>query len=297
MGHYSIKELEHLSGIKAHTIRIWEKRYGLIRPKRTETNIRYYSDEDLKKIINVSLLTANGIRISKIAGMSDKEISGKILEITQTASDYSSHISQLTLAMVDLDEEQFERSLSGLFLRYNFEETVTNIVYPFLEQIGILWQTDHITPGHEHFIANLIRQKMIVAIDGLPLPPADREKALLFLPEGELHEIGLLFYHYLSRKAGYRTIYLGQTVPHADLKAVYAVHQPQILITSITTPLPESSVDAYLSLLAEDFPCRLILVSGRQVHDPTVRCASPRVRIFRDIREFKPALENPAIIV
>lgn len=288
MGNYSIKELEQLSGIKAHTIRIWEKRYSLIRPLRTNTNIRLYSDEDLKKIINVSLLNSRGIKISKIADMTDDEISKKIIEISQANSDSSVHISQLTVAMVDLDEEKFEKSLSGLFLRYNFEQTVTEIIYPFLEKIGILWQTDHISPGQEHFISNLIRQKMIVAIDGLPLPSAERKKVLLFLPEGELHEIGLLFYHYLARKGGYRTIYLGQTVPHPDLKQVYDVHKPEILITCITTA-PSTPLQEYLKLLSTDFPCEHILVSGLQVQILSFPLPS-RITILKDIFELKALL-------
>ena len=291
MGNYSIKELEHLSGIKAHTIRIWEKRYSLIKPQRTTTNIRFYSDEDLKKIINVSLLNANGIKISKIAEMTHHQISDKILEITQKDNDSSIHINQLTLAMVDLDEEKFEISLSGLFLRYNFEETMTEIVYPFLERIGLLWQTDNITPGQEHFIANLIRQKIIVAIDALPLPPSTRKKALLFLPEGELHEIGLLFYHYLARKAGYRTIYLGQTVPHADLKRVFTVHKPELLISCMTTALPDGSVEEYLQTLADEFTGAQILVSGLPTQDPSLISHLPgTIRLFRDVHELKNCL-------
>ena len=292
MANYSIKELEQLSGIKAHTIRIWEKRHAIIKPRRTHTNIRFYSDEDLKKIINVSLLNAHGIRISKIAEMSEEEISRKILEISHSAGDASLHVSQLTVAMLELDEEKFERSLSGLFLRYNFEQTVTGIIYPFLEKVGILWQTSHISPGQEHFIANLIRQKMIVAIDGLPLPSGDSPKVLLFLPEGELHEIGLLFFHYITRKAGFRTIYLGQTVPHGDLKQVFQVHRPETLITSITTALPDTTLEDYLRLLATDFPCRRILVSGHQLRRPELS-PPPPVRAFHTLQELKRELDIP----
>lgn len=291
MGNYSIKELEQLSGIKAHTIRIWEKRYGIIKPQRTATNIRFYSDEDLKKIINVSMLNANGFKISKISEMTDQEIFEKIFEISQSGSDNSVHINQLTVAMVDLDEEKFETSLSGLFLRYNFEQTMLEIVYPFLEKIGILWQSNKITPGQEHFISNLIRQKIIVAIDALPLPSADRTKALLFLPEGELHEIGLLFYHYLARKAGFRTIYLGQTVPHADLKQVYAFHRPEVMITSITTALAATTTQDYLCKMAAEFPCGNIFVSGLQVQHADFSLPRP-LSIFKNALELRESLSE-----
>jgi len=264
MGQYSIKELEQLSGIKAHTIRIWEKRHKIIEPSRTATNIRYYSDLDLKKIINVSLLNTYGIKISKIADMSLDDVNKKVLEISELQNDKGVHIDQMVIAMIDMEEELFEKILNNLILRFGFEKTITEIIYPFLEKIGILWQTQNITPAHEHFISNLIRQKIIVAIDGLPIPPKNSKKILLFLPEGEMHELGLLFYHFLIRKSGYRTYYLGQNVPHEDLISVYKVHQPDFMLTSITSNLTVS-IEKYLEQLSNDFGQTKILASGYQV--------------------------------
>jgi MerR family transcriptional regulator, light-induced transcriptional regulator len=264
MGKYSIKELEQLSGIKAHTIRIWEKRHKLIDPSRTPTNIRYYSDEDLKKIINVSVLNNNGIKISRIADMSLEQMNQKILEISELKNDATIHIDQLVIAMVDMEEESFEKILNNLILRFGFERTITEVVYPFLEKIGILWQTENISPAHEHFMSNLIRQKLIVAIDGLPLPPKTAKKILLFLPEGELHELPLLFYHYLARKMGWRTYYLGQNVPHNDLISVFNVHQPDLMITSLITSTA-APVEDYLKRISVDFQNTPILASGQQL--------------------------------
>ncbi|MEO7990491.1 MAG: MerR family transcriptional regulator [Chryseolinea sp.] len=263
MGKYSIKELEQLSGIKAHTIRIWEKRYKLIDPSRTTTNIRFYSDDDLKKIINVSLLNNNGIKISRIAEMSLDAMNKKIMEISEVNSEATVYIDQMVVAMIDMEEEMFEKILSNLILRFGFEKTIIDVVYPFLEKIGILWQTHNITPAHEHFISNLIRQKIIVAIDGLSIPPKASKKILLFLPEGEMHEMGLLFYHYLIRKNGCRTYYLGQSVPHEDLKKVVQVHQPDMMITSITSST-NGNIEHYLKKLSDDFQVP-ILISGYQV--------------------------------
>lgn len=264
MGKYSIKELEQLSGIKAHTIRIWEKRHKLIDPSRTATNIRYYSDDDLKKIINVSLLNNNGLKISRIADMTLEQMNQKILEISQAKNDSLIYIDQLVLAMVDMEEESFERILNNMILRLGFENTISDVVYPFLEKIGILWQTENITPAHEHFISNLIRQKLIVAIDGLPLPPRTAKKVLLFLPEGELHELPLLFYHYITRKQGWKTYYLGQNVPHNDLISVFNVHHPDLMITSIITS-SAVPVEDYLKRISTDFPGITILASGQQL--------------------------------
>ncbi len=194
MSSYSIKDLEQLSGIKAHTLRIWEQRYNFIIPKRTDTNIRYYDDKDLKLILNVSLLRENGYKISKIADMDQEQIAGAVLEITEKNFSFSDQIHSLVLAMIDLDEERFEKIMSTNILQTGFENTMLSIIFPFLSKIGVLWQTGSITPAQEHFISNLIRQKLIVAIDGCYVPSKEiNNKYLLFLPEGELHEISLLF--------------------------------------------------------------------------------------------------------
>ncbi|MEQ1586379.1 MAG: MerR family transcriptional regulator [Cyclobacteriaceae bacterium] len=262
MGKYSIKELEKLSGIKAHTIRIWEKRHHLVTPQRTQTNIRYYSDEDLKKIINVSVLNNHGVKISKIVGLTNDQIYRQVNELSEANSSIEIYIDQLVLAMIDMEEEQFEKILSNLVLKFGFEKAVVEIVYPFLEKIGILWLTNNITPAQEHFISNLVRQKMIVAIDGLPLVPKSAQKALLFLPENELHELGLLFYHYITKKEGFRTYYLGQMVPHKDLKYVVEQHQPDLLITSLTSGPSPHAMQGYLARLSQDFTRATILVAG-----------------------------------
>jgi MerR family transcriptional regulator, light-induced transcriptional regulator len=287
MGKYSIKELEQLSGIKAHTIRIWEKRHQLIEPQRTNTNIRFYSDEDLKKIINVSLLNSHGIKISKIASMSSDEMSRKIIEITETRPETTVHIDQLVIAMVELDEEKFEKTLSGLILRFGFENTVVDILYPFLEKIGILWQTHHINPAQEHFISTLIRQKVIVAIDSLPIAPKTAKRVMLFLPEHELHEISLLFSHYRFRKAGFRTFYLGQSVPFNDLLAAFEVHRPQILLTSMTSAMTRNSLENYIEKLATNFSQCQILLTGSQVHNYTPKYAFVHVlKAVKDLDRF-----------
>lgn len=262
MGSFSIKELEQLSGIKAHTIRIWEKRHQLIVPKRTSTNIRYYSDDDLKKIINVSLLNNNGVKISKIVTLSEEEINKQVFELSEEKTNAEIYIDQLVLAMIDLEEEQFEKVLSRLTLKLDFENAVVDVIYPFLEKIGVLWHTGNISPAQEHFITNLIRQKIIVAIDALPVPSKLSKRAILFLPENELHEIGLLFYNYLVRQSGIRTYYLGQSVPYKDLKSICEVHQPHLIVTSITSSLQPGQVQNYLDQFCSDFKAAKIFVSG-----------------------------------
>jgi DNA-binding transcriptional MerR regulator len=262
MGKYSIKELEQLSGIKAHTIRIWEKRHRLVEPKRTPTNIRYYSDDDLKKIINVSLLNTHGVKISKIVDLSPEEINQKVAELSESKNSIEIYIDQLVLAMIDMEEEQFEKILSSLILKFGFERTIVEIVYPFLEKIGVLWLTNNISPAQEHFISHLIRQKLIVAIDALQLAPKTAKRVLLFLPENELHELGLLFYHYIAKNGGFRTYYLGQTVPYKDLLYVAEQHNPDIIISAFTTVPQPNAVDGFLKKMSSDFASAKILVSG-----------------------------------
>ena len=289
MGTYSIKELEQLSGIKAHTIRIWEKRHKIINPKRTPTNIRFYSDDDLKKIINVSLLNNHGLKISKIANMSFEEINTKVLDLSESKPEADIYIDQLVVAMVDMEEESFEQILSSLVRKFGFEQSITQVVYPFMEKIGVLWQTGTITPAHEHFISNLIRQHLITSIASLPIPSKKSKKAILFLPEGELHEIGLLFSHYLTRKKGFKTFYLGQSVPHEDLKTIYQIHQPHILITSLISSPSVRSFEEYIDMLSKDFSKSTILASGLLLRNTAFR-------IPKNVKPFYKSIELPALL-
>ena len=262
MGKYSIKELETLSGIKAHTIRIWEKRHQIIDPQRTTTNVRFYSDADLRKIINVSLLNNHGVKISKIAGMSDLEINSEVVQLTETHNEVNIFIDQLIMSMIGMEEEQFEKLLAHLIVKFGFEKTVLEVIYPFLHKIGILWHARNISPAQEHFITNLIRQKIIVAIDGLPFPAKDADKVVLFLPENELHDIGLLFYYFIVKKLGYKTFYLGQHLPYQDLSKVCLEYRPRFIITSLISTQKAQKTQQYIETLVGDFPDSTLLASG-----------------------------------
>jgi MerR family transcriptional regulator, light-induced transcriptional regulator len=267
VAHYSIKELEHLSGIKAHTIRIWEQRYGLLSPQRTDTNIRFYTDADLKMLLNVSLLNEKGYKISRIAKMSAQQVAEEILALATAAeSDKHLQINALLVAMIELNEEKFDKALTTPMLQLGFEKTMLEIVYPFLNRIGILWQTNNICPAHEHFVSNLIRQKLIVAIDGQVQGSRQADDGfLLFLPEGELHELALLFMSYLLRVRKRHTLYLGQCLPHTDLIAAQKQYQAAYLVTAITSFPERDQVQTYLHTLSRDFPETTILVYGAQV--------------------------------
>lgn len=289
MAQYSIKELEELSGIKAHTIRIWEKRYRLLAPRRTATNIRLYSDDDLKRIITVSLLNNQGLKISKIANLSPADVAKKVTEISETQGSPEVHIDRLVVAMVDLDEDQLEAILNELIHRLGFEKTILDIVYPFLERIGVLWLTGHITPIQEHFISNLLRQKILVAVDRLPQARKGAAKIILFLPDGELHELGLLFSHYLVKKAGFRGYYMGQSVPIEDVQWFCRNESPVAMITSITTSPAPHSVERYLQNLCSEHPGIAVFAAGRHLGKMALKIPQ-NLHILQDARHLKSLL-------
>jgi DNA-binding transcriptional MerR regulator len=266
VSNYSIKDIEQLSGIKDHTLRIWEQRYNFISPKRTDTNIRYYDDEDLKLVLNVALLKDNGHKISRICSMEAHELQVEVAKLMEKRLGYPEQIQGLTLAMLELDEDRFEKILGTNILQIGFERTMMNLIYPFFQKIGVLWRTDSISPAQEHFISNLIRQKIIVAIDGQVVSAENyNKKYLLYLPENELHEISLLFSAYLIKSRNNKIMYIGQNVPHEDLVNIYKDHNPDCLLTVMTAYPTANEVQAYVYKISESFKNATVLISGHQV--------------------------------
>lgn len=288
MNFFSIKEIEALTGIKAHTIRIWEQRYAMVAPRRTDTNIRYYDEKDLKKLLNVSLLNRNGYKISEIAEMSTDQLLQEVVKVTEEKTDYENQLQSLTLAMMELNEVAFEKILSTAILQLGLERTMIQVVFPFFRSIGIMWQTGSINPAHEHFITNIIRQKLIVAIDG-QAHETDiwSKKFVLYLPEGEFHEIALLFVNYAIRARGGKVIYIGTNVPYDDLSVVNQAYAPDYMFTVITSPmLNGEAVSDYLNKLSLQFPHLKIFVSGGHVLSVTDLKVQENVRVIRDFKEM-----------
>jgi DNA-binding transcriptional MerR regulator len=263
---YSIKDLEKLSGIKAHTIRIWEQRYHILEPQRTKTNIRYYQDEDLKVLLNVALLNKNGIKISKIAKMEDQELVEKVAAISEINFHDGTQLDALTISMVEMDENKFDRIVNTNIDQIGFEQTMMEVIYPFLDKLSLLWLTGSINPVQENFISHLIRQKIISAINTTPLSSAEgNEKIILYLPEGERQELSLLFMHYLLKSRGKYVLYLGQDISLADLSDANRIQKADLIFTMITETFAKESVQQYVDHLAEAFPNTQILLSGYQV--------------------------------
>lgn len=264
MSVYSIKDLEHLSGIKAHTIRMWEQRYDLFSPERTATNIRYYSDEDLKLILNIATLKNHGFKISKIVAMNQEILEQEVKKIGLSDKSYEDQISALTLAMIDMDEDLFTEILEKCKISFGFEKTMIDIIYPFMRKIGILWLTNSVNPAQEHFMTHLVRQKLIAATDEVAQNNSG-PLFLLFLPEGELHELGLLFANFLLKNRGAKTIFFGQTVPLDALEEVYHKLNPEYVLTALTTTPETKEVQSYVDSLSRRFAEAQVFITGGKV--------------------------------
>jgi len=269
---YSIKDLEKLSGIKAHTIRIWEQRYNIIEPGRTQTNIRYYTDDNLKLLLNIALLNKNGIKISKIAKMGDDEILEKVAAISEINFENDVQLDALTLSMIEMDEYKFDRIISTNIQQLGFERTMIEVIYPFLDKLGLLWLTGSINPVQENFMSYLIRQKIISAINNEPIAQGkDIPKFLIYLPEGESQELSLLFMHYLLKSRKFKVVYIGNYISLTDLKDAYQIHRPEFIYTIISETFTKPLVKDYVDSLATTFPDTQILLSGYQVVSQNVQ--------------------------
>ncbi len=270
MEQYSIHDLDKLSGIKAHTIRVWERRFRIVIPKRTGTNRRRYDDDDLRRIINISILRRNGFRISDIAKFSTAEIEAKVSFLSKEVFHQDTQIDSLVVAMVSYNEKTVNDILVRSMMNRGMEETMENIVFPFLKRIGIMWQTGSADVDSEHFMSNIFRQKLIASIDSLsPVLKPERKKIILFLPENELHEIGLLFFNYLIKKMGHESLYLGQSTPLSAVVAANVKWKADIIITGLMSGFPGVRSDEYLETLVKSFPEQKILVAGELAKSAT----------------------------
>lgn len=287
MGNYSINDIERLTGIKSHTIRIWEKRYEVFQPERTDTNIRYYTDDTLRKILKINILYNNGLKISKIAKLSDVQINEEVKEVSlkTESSGFENQIDALVVTMIELNEDEFNDIIANLLVDYSFEDIVLKVCYPLFEKVGVLWQIGTIDPAQEHFLSNLLRQKILVAIDGIKLDKPQKTY-LLYLRENELHELGLLFFNYLLRKQNHKVVYIGQSLPYNDLLKLKKTLKFDCLVTSFISTFPINEFEAYLNKLNDDFSTKEIIISGYQVNNVDLKVPA-RIMKVKDAEEFK----------
>lgn len=295
---FSIKDLESLSGIKAHTIRIWEKRYNLLEPLRTDTNIRTYTLADLQKLLNVVFLTENRYKISKIAKHSTKDIARLVATIVaETSVSNENHaINSFKISMMNFDQNLFYKTYMALNETKTFVEIFYETFLPLMHEIGLLWQTDTINPSHEHFIFNLIKQKILVNIEKTQreVPPLMDQTFALFLPENEIHELGLLFLNYELVAHGYKVIYLGQSIQLENLKYL-SVNHPNLSFVSYFTVEPhKDNLQSYFEDFNAVFGQQLLdlYVFGAMTQYMEEEKCPPNVQVMLSIREFVNLIKN-----
>ena len=265
MQRFTIKDIENLTGIKAHTLRIWEQRYNVFTPKRKESLHRVYDNEDLKQLLHISFLYNSGWKISKIAGLSTSQIRELVKNAAVGEQNYQSFISRLIEAAIDFDEHAFISLLTEIEQTIGFEKCIIDVCYPFLVKVGHLWSTNNVVPAQEHFSSYLIQNKIIVETDKLPAMPGRKPDIILLCPHGEFHELPLLFIHYLLRKSGWGTLYLGSNVRVEDIKTVTNLSQVKFLYLHLLTNFTGFDIDDYLTEICKRFPDKMIVVSGEGI--------------------------------
>lgn len=289
---YSIKDLENLSGVKSHTLRIWEKRYGIIKPERTKTNIRYYSENDLQKILNISLLNRQGVKISKLANLSNDELKTQVAELIQVGSAFEDQLDSLMLAMFDLEEAKFSLILDHQIESKGFEQTIEKIVYPLLDKLSMMWMAGSIKGVHENFVVNIIRKKTIVAIDKIKTKEySDSSRFLIYLPENESHELSLLFLNFILVSKGIRVLNLGIQVSIYDVIDAYHIYRPTHIFSLFNDSFAETPLQPYLDELIKNCPDSRLLISGFQTTSQKVKLP-PKSKVLHSIAQVKDYIQS-----
>ncbi len=288
---FTIKDIENLSGIKAHTIRIWEQRYSFLKPRRSETNIRYYTNDELKTILNIALLNKYGFKISHIDKMTAETLAENVLSLSDSGAKDHLMVNQLLENMVDYNIENFESILNESITAAGMEKTILKIIFPFLEKVGILWITNHVNPAQEHLVSNVIRQKLIVGIDSLPFNKKPSVKICLFLPEGEYHELSLLLVSYLLKRKGIGTIYLGAHTPFKELENIADYIKPDYLYTHITSASQNFNFEKFIGTLGQKFANYSTIISGRLTNS-YIKKLPPKIFFKKSLTEVKEFIDN-----
>ena len=292
---FSIRDMENLSGIKAHTLRIWEKRYNLLTPERTDTNIRTYSLSSLQKLLNITLLYNNGYKISKIAKIPESEIPAVVNKVAFSNNEENQAINALKLAMVNFDQSLFSKTYDTLLSQKTFSEVFYEVFIPLLNELGLLWQTDTISPSHEHFITNLIKQKIYGETEKLQLnsPKRDDRVFALFLPENEIHELGLLYVNYEIVSRGYKSIYLGQTTPVECLTDLLKYYDSLHFISYFTVSPAKEKLEKYMQdfkQILQGSPNSRLWLLGHQIQHLSPKELSSAIKTFASIEQVTAAL-------
>jgi MerR family transcriptional regulator, light-induced transcriptional regulator len=257
MNQFSISDLSAFSGIKQHTIRIWEQRYDALKPARSEGNTRHYDNGQLRRLLNISTLKDLGYKVSAVCKMPDDELFTLVAQHENKLEESNGDeyfITQLIAAAMSYDEAWFDKMYTHSLLLYGMKDHYIRILYPLLNRIGMMWRNNRIIPPYEHFISNLIRKKLLRAIDGLPAIKNVEDSWLLFLPEDEYHEIGLLFSAYLIQLSGRKVFYIGSSVPFDCLTTIVSETKAHNLLCFVVIRRKEEQLKKFSDLLSKTFP-------------------------------------------
>ncbi|WP_136152883.1 MerR family transcriptional regulator [Flavobacterium sangjuense] len=287
---FSIKDLENLTGIKAHTIRIWEKRYNVLEPMRTETNIRLYDLTSLQKLLNITLLHKHGYKISNISKLPKERIPQLVNEIISDKSAKHHAINAFKMAMMNFDQTLFFNTYNDLLSEKSFRDVFYEVLIPLINDIGLLWQTDTITPAHEHFISYLIKQKVLSNTEKVQLQSPTRHDKIfvLYLPMNEVHELGLMFLNYEILSQGYKTIFLGESIPTESLKDLKKYFDNITYICYMTVEPNKSEVNDYIKKLRKEIldESSNLWVIGRATEHITSNQSDKKITIFNSIERL-----------
>jgi len=288
---YSIKDLENFTQIKAHTIRIWEQRYGLLEPKRSTTNIRYYSEDDLKKILNIKLLYNSGVKISKIASFSSSQLIQEAkTQIQEAEIDNQSEVDKLILLILDFEGRRIRDFLELKLKSSSFESIYESIIIPLLKKLGELWQVNTINITHEHYFSTILRDFVIYQIEAIQTPSKSEKTALLFLHDNEEHEFSLLLYQFILKQHGYICHNFGQKVPVSEIMDTFSQIQPQIVVSTFTAKISQKGFEKVETVLKEMSKKSQVIVSGNQLNKLEANL-SKNIQHINSISQLKSLLE------
>lgn len=294
---YSISDLEQLSGIHSHTIRIWEQRYHALSPMRTEGNTRLYDDKQLRKLLNIVSLNKSGLKISKICSLSDEDIEQLLdQQLTYPSPDKETeyYISKLINSGLAFDEPSFNHLIDDGIGKFGLSDCYRKIMYPLLVRLGLMWRKDDICPAHEHFLSNIIRQKIFTHINNLPFASPSSDKWLLFLPEDEDHDIGLLFASYMLRMHGHQVIFLGSKVPLDSIDRVFSTLNINQVLLFMVKSRTVTAAQKYIDQLSEICTSTRIHLAGNSQLIGNLKNIG-HINWFKTLDEFETSINYPIL--
>lgn len=289
---YSIKEIEKLSGVKAHTLRIWEKRYGIVVPERTKTNIRFYTDLHLKKILNISFLNRKDLKISKIAQLTDEEIKRKVSELSSIDVAFEDQLDVLVLSLLELDSYNFNKIVDLHIEQTGFENTMNDVIYPLMDKLGLMWMAGSLKSVHESFVTTIVKAKIIAATEKLEnTKKKDKAQVMIYLKEHEDHELSLLFLEFLLKKYNYRVINLGDNVNINKIREAFQIVTPQYLFTIVNDSFQNGDLHLYVDQIQNMLSSTKFLLSGRQPILQGIKASNSTI-VFKSMKETVEYLEK-----